>query len=209
MKLLLVWSCRGILNYFNYLGGKMKKMLLFLVAVVILPAGTASAVLTVYEYKSGEKVTKDTKTGNHWYWNLYDFTWKTYGQQITAIDNLNLDNYGNLAGGWHMPTKSEIDALLTYTDTEVINSFNIPQWPIITIRYDHPSPYTSYHRATEIHLGPPYHIQDFHVWDGLSSRAITAWATTGAAVIPVPPAVVLASTGLLCLLGAKLMGRRR
>ena len=190
----------------------MKRIYLFSLAAVLLLTGTASADLMVSDYLgNGEKVTFDDVSGNHWYWNLYDFAWKTYGEQITAIDNLNLVNYGNIAGGWHMPTKSEIDALLTYTDMEVINSFNItPTWPIIKIRYDDPSPYTDFHRVTEIHMVDPYHIQDSNVWDYSETGTFLAWATTGAAVVPAPPAVVLATTGLLSsMLGLNRLRRKR
>jgi len=189
----------------------MKRILLFVVAAVLLLTGTASAGLTVYEYVPGEKVTLDDATGNYWYWNLNDFAFMTYGQQIAAIDDLG--TYGHIAGGWHMATRPEITNLFSYTVLETVNSFDFPP--------DHPD----FIGRIEESLQPDYHStavfypQAYHPWTIVSLYPdyygpyyfpnLGAWVTTAAPVVPAPPAVVLATTGLLCLLGAKLRGRWR
>lgn len=164
----------------------MKRILLFLVAAVLLLSRTASADLMVYEYVTGEKVTLDTATGNYWYWNLNDFAFMTYGQQISAIDDLG--TYGHISGGWHMATRPEMTNLFSYTVSETVNSFDFP-----------PDHHTFYGRIEES-LQPNYHTtaafysRSPHApWKFLSLHPdyygyyfpnLGAWVTTAAPVVP-------------------------
>lgn len=193
----------------------MKRILLFVVAAVLLPTATASADLMVNEYVtgSGEMVVLDTETGSHWYWNLADFVNKTYAQQITAIGDLG--NYGHIAGGWHMASLSEMQSLLPYTGQTFVSSF---RWPSSTKpfygRYNSPG-FTDFHYILIIeYYGSARNVlQTLAIHDSDSQPLFGAWVTTDAPVVPAPPAVVLATTGmltgLLCMLGAKLRGRWR
>lgn len=191
----------------------MKRIFFLIVAAVLLPTGTASANLTVHEYVAGEFVIEDTDTGNYWYWNLADFVNKTYDQQITAIGDLG--NYGGIAGGWHMASLSEMQTLIPYTEnpSAFVSYFC---WPSSTKPFYGRFNYILYHETgahayfvfdpSGLYWPTPF-ISQLWDWDHLPS--IGAWVTTDSPVVPAPPAVVLATTGLLCLLGAKLRGRRR
>ena len=192
----------------------MKRILLFLVVAVLLLTGTASANLTVYEYVTGEKVTLDTATGNYWYWNLVDFVNMTYFEQISAIDELG--TYGHIAGGWHMASLSEMQALWTYSGLTIKSSFHPPGLAAEWAKYDHGRyDFVPYYVIYGVHggagqwVGSWYPLGIITVTDGMSYGSIGAWVVTDAPVVPSPSAVVLATTGLLCLLGAKLRGRRR
>ncbi|MHC4351686.1 MAG: YfaZ family protein [Planctomycetota bacterium] len=101
----------------------MKRIQFVCVATVLLLTGTVPADLMVKEYVPGEKVTLDTNTGKYWYWNLSDFVNKTYTEQNTAIAGLGM--YGNLAGGWHMATGSEITGLWGYDPSAIGTAFNL------------------------------------------------------------------------------------
>lgn len=194
----------------------MKRILLFLVALVLLLTGTASADLMVYEYVTGEKVTLDEATGNYWYWNLNDFASMTYDEQIAAIADLNIaPPYGNIAGGWHMATQDEMITLFSHSAAQIKGAFaggpDGLQWGTTWRgRYDRPYsvPYYPCHYIAGVWDGfwispghNPAHDFDFR-------PDLFAWVTTEASVVPVPGALILAALGLLTV-GAKLRGRRR
>jgi len=188
----------------------MKRITFFLVAAVLLLTGTVSANLTVCEYVTGEKVTYDDATGNYWYWNLNDFVNRNYSAQISAIAAIS-PTYGNIAGGWHMASLSEMTALWTYSETNIKAAFGSASgtgWDIVSMGRVNASTVSGYHRKA----GEWYGSWGFStsMWnDGRTESYLGAWVTTDATVVPAPSAVVLATTGLLCLLGAKLRGRRR
>jgi hypothetical protein len=186
----------------------MKRTHLFCVAVALLLAGTANADLTVYEYASGEKVTLDTATGNYWIWDVNHFTEMTYAQQISAIAGLG--TYGNIAGGWHMATYSDMEELWAYDKWDLLASFN-ETWvkPMeggeILGRYDY-SVTSDYHYALMVYSS----IWVTYKWDlpgsGLLDTAtaddngfpVGAWVVVSdPTVIPAPGALVLAAIGLL------------
>lgn len=194
----------------------MKRILLFLVAAVFLPTGTASAALMVKEYVtgSGEMVVLDTKTGSHWYWNLNDFVMMTYAQQISAIGGIS-PTYGWIAGGWHMASLTELQALATYAGSDIMAAFGSPTgagWGVMSMgRYD--DPWDSQRHRCMGRWTTTWFVSWPIPWPDTESRYdLGAWVTTDASVVPAPPAVVLATTGmmtgLLCMLGAKLRGRR-
>ena len=68
----------------------MKRIHQFYIAAVLLSITPVRADLYVHEYAAGQKVTLDTATGYYWYWNLPDFNYKTYDEQITDIAALGL-----------------------------------------------------------------------------------------------------------------------
>ena len=193
----------------------MKRITLFSVAAVLLLTGTASAGLMVYEYVPGEKVTLDTATGKYWYWNLQDFQLMTYAQQIAAIGGIS-PTYGGIAGGWHMASLSEMQALWTNSGTNIMSAFGSAtgdDWVELSVsRYDS---IVSVNRRFlagwwSNKLGPYWTPLETHSIDDSSGiLGFGAWATTDATVVPAPPAVVMATTGLLCLMGAKLRCRWR
>ena len=180
----------------------MKKILLFLVAAVLLPTGTARADLIVNEYVTGEKVTFDDATGLFWYWNLEDFVNKTYYEQITAIDNLG--TYGNIAGGWHMASHSEMLSLFPYEGDLIISSFD---WPPDTFpnrlfwgRYNVNGYFGISHYCVIIHADGTMVPMGINSLDDIYTEPrVGAWVSSGASVVPAPPAVVLAMTGILGL----------
>ena len=192
----------------------MKRILLFVVAAVLLPIATASADLMVNEYVTGEKVTLDDVTGKYWYWNLNDFVNRNYSAQISAIAAIS-PTYGNIAGGWHMASLSEMTALWTYSETNIKAAFGSALgtgWDIVSMGRVNASASSGYHRIAGEWYGS--WIFPSSMWhDGRTESYLGAWVTTDATVVPVPPSVVLATTGmmtgLLCMLGAKLRGRRR
>jgi hypothetical protein len=211
----------------------MKRIYLFSLSVVLLATGAVSADLTVYEYKSGEKVTLDTVTGNYWYWNLEDFVNITYPQQSTAIAGLG--NYGGVLGGWHMASHTEVAALFSYPASEIGEAFAPTKTETVTVPGS-TGPIViaddQYWMGLEDHIvdptvSPPwrYSAQVVHdkitdTWvkaqDGgtssnnYSSLSLGAWVTSSSPVVPVPGALVLAATGLLSsLLGVNRWRRKR
>jgi len=201
----------------------MKRIVFSCVAALLLMTGTASAALTVYEYVPDEKVTYDDATGNYWYWNLPDFTFMTYAQQITAIAGLGA--YGGITGGWHMATLLEMQGLWLYSASDIADNF-INAGPFLGYnrwdsRYDLASGLGTHYVAylvQKIDTGEftRFALDVLALPDEMSSVALTAWVTTeggpaGAppAVIPAPSALVLAATGVVSLLGSKRRRRKR
>lgn len=174
----------------------------------------AQSDLMVKELVPGQKVTLDDLTGNYWYWNLADFANMTYAEQITAIDGLG--TYGYIAGGWHMATQFEMEELWdNYTGPQLAESFaGTVMTPLNHFaRYDRTylPGWTEWHTCgilmnggAEKFLLGPHGVADWHgaYWLG-------AWVTTDAPVVPVPPAVILAASGLLTsALGLKRLRRK-
>ena len=179
------------------------------VAAVLLATGTVGADLSVYEYVPGQKVTLDTNTGNYWYWDLDVFGGMTYAAQMSTIAGLG--TYGNIDGGWHMATGTEMQALWDAYDAPALGAAFNPTLPpgLWMGRYDeswapgkHFLAYT--HQIAKGHLGLGSTYDSYASWD------IGAWVTTDAPVVPVPGAVGLAATGLLTLLlGVNPLRRKR
>ena len=201
----------------------MKRNLFFCVAMVLFMTGAAGAALTVREYVpgSGEFVTYDDVTGNHWIWDLSLLTGRTYNGQISAIGGLG--NYGNLAGGWHMATFEEMQALWTYDAETLAESFN-PSGSIMIAgpgfyygevcsgRYDEPGTQAASHFVAEILIVYELFTMNVEFYkDPLPSYALgddwtfssdSAWVTTSApvitdgTVIPAPGAFFLGGIGI-------------
>jgi len=87
-----------------------KRLKSICILTVLLLTTTVSADLIVQQHVVGEKVVLDTKTNLYWYWDLKEFEWSTYSQQIAAIANLG--NYGGVGiADWHIATEDEIAGL--------------------------------------------------------------------------------------------------
>jgi hypothetical protein len=197
-----------------------KRIYLFSLGVVLLTIGPARADLIVEEHVPGQKVTLDTATGNYWYWNLEDFTDKDYDEQITAIEDLG--TYGNVAGGWHMATESEIHALFSNDPQEVAGSFNYTHifiWPGLTIyewigrcNYQPPTEpdyYYTYSVNADDEFGNGAYFEIDCKLGTSETCAIGAWVVSESALVPAPGALVLAATGLLSsTLGLKRLRRK-
>ena len=193
----------------------MKRITLFSVAAVLLFTGTASAGLIVRDYlTNGQLVVEDTETGNYWYQNLNDFVSMTYGEQITAIGGIS-PTYGNIAGGWHMASLAEMEDLWDEGETEITSAFGSPWaggegWSANTIgRYDTPLSFFSSHYVAGRVLGGWTPLDLWTTLDSSETPLLGAWVVTDATVVPLPPSVVMVTTGFLTLMGAKLRGRWR
>jgi len=99
----------------------MRRFQFLCLVAVLLTAGTVSADLEVYEYVPGQKVKLDTATGHYWYWNLPDFTYMSYDEQVSKIADLG--TYCNIAAGWHYATVGEVWPLWNYTAEELLLNF--------------------------------------------------------------------------------------
>ena len=187
----------------------MKKIPLLCIMVVLLSAVSLRADLVVQDYLgNGQQVVLDTATGYHWYWNLNDFTTRTYAEQIDAISGLG--SYGNIAGGWHMATRSEMNTLWSYPASvlggvfpytcidpygEVIRGRSDDLMTMCHPGYDHASPqvyeWSSGWMVSSLgYLG---------IYDWQRCVTTGAWVVSTAPVvpIPIPGALALAAMGLL------------
>lgn len=196
----------------------MKRILFSCVATVLLLSGTVSADLIVKEYIPGEKVTLDTETGHYWYWNLADFVNMTYDEQITAIDGLG--KYGFVDGGWHMATLQEFDTFFNRTTApELAVSFSptrrgdMDSFDMLArvdflyqpISWTHPYGGISGEPGHWDYYRPP----TSSMLDALRDPSVGAWVTSNSSLVPVPPAVILAATGLLSsMLGLNRLHRK-
>jgi hypothetical protein len=194
----------------------MNRVHFFCVAAVLLLTATVSADLQVHEYVSGQKVTFDENTGHYWYWNLADFVNKTYAEQNTEIASLG--NYGYIADGWHRATLAEMGAIWNnYTGPEIAAAFGTSySFDMAHIGWYDGPPVTSggftFNPVGDLSLmgvnKTP--LQSLFYNNDLRHSEVGAWVTTNAPVVPVPPAVILAATGLLSsALGLKRCRRKR
>jgi len=191
-------------------GKKMKRIQFFCVVAVLLLTGTVSADLMVYEYVPGEKVILDTMTSNYWYRNLDDFRNMTYDEQMTSIAGLG--TYGNIAGGWHMATYTEMQALWTNSATAIVGAFS-PVLPLFDFpyelyygRYDEEAelggPWLTAHYEALIEFDPATLVSTKHelyysrAYDETSIGDSGAWVTSHFEVVPAPAAVLLGLLGL-------------
>lgn len=193
----------------------MKRIEFLCVAAVFLLTGPVGADLVVQDYLgNGEKVTLDTATGHHWYWNSEDFVSKTYDEQITAIGGLG--TYGNIAGGWHMASESEMLTLFPYAGQTIVSSFDWPPDPhpgtsyLLWGRYDVISYFDpdSHYSVIVLDDGFLTPLHTNYISDSYLHPLVGAWVTTDAAVVPAPGALVLAATGLLSVLGVNRWRRK-
>ncbi len=189
-------------------------------STILLLSTTVQAALTIQEYVPGEKVVLDTVTGHHWYWNLPDFADMTYAQQKTAIAGLG--QYGGLLGGWHMATRTEMDAIWTYTATELIDSFKDASTganlEVYEGRYDEEAS-PGYHYRTNLYRQNATGYVDkkplglLPTDDTVALPFTPAWVTTASApasaVIPAPSALVMSVIGVSSLMAAHRRRRRQ
>ena len=169
----------------------------------------AGAELFVREYVpgSGEFVTFDDVSGYHWYWNLPDFSYMTYDEQMDEIADL--DPYGHIAGGWHMASRSEMDTLWANSPESVTASFaktyddpDPDEDDLWMGRYNDPYPPITGHfvgggRRYPDGTAQLFTLGSIAIEDGDDAQPYGAWVVTNQAVIPAPGALILAATGLL------------
>ena len=203
----------------------MRRIHCFCLTGFLLLAGSVQADLVVQDYLgNGQQVVLDTVTGYHWYRNLNDFTNMTYEMQIDAISDLG--SYGNISGGWHMATLTEMETLWACPESAIAGVFPrtdlwVPHpYGDTYARYEEVCPWTS----TPSHfMGIIYRDHFTGVLSNLvplSAGGIqddlmghwAAWVVTAAPVVtvPTPSAVLLAATGLLSSTrGLKRLRRKR
>ena len=191
----------------------MKRVYIYCAAAVLLLTGPVGADLLVQDYLgNGEKVTFDTNTGNHWYWNLADFVNMDYDTQIATIAGLG--TYGNIAGGWHMASHSEMQTLFPYAGQPILSAFGWPPDPspsyFLWGRYDDVSYFDpdSHYSVIVLDDGFMTPLHTNYIPDYYSAPLVGAWVTTEAALVPAPGALVLAATGLLSVLGVNRWRRK-
>lgn len=190
----------------------MKGLYIFCLVFVLLLTISAQADLIVQDYlENGQKVVLDDATGYHWYWNLNDFTSMTYDDQITAISDLNVVTYGNIAGGWHLASEAEKETLRAYDLSAIADSFQPTYFDVVPgetswfARYEQPgeSPDTHNAYAIDYYFNPaapdnPGVYVDYHfeASDMAANDYWGAWVVSDHAVVPVPGAVLLGILGL-------------
>lgn len=198
----------------------MKKTRVIVVSFLSLfIAQQAQCGLTVLEMVAGQKVTLDTNTGNYWYYGLTRFDDKTYNEQINEISGLG--TYGNIAGGWHLATFSEMTALWSYSGDTIGSNFEpagygapSPNAEIWAGRFEwKPQTPDEHGYAGIYHMASGSYNMDIlgdkSIPDLDTSAWISAWVTTDAQVVPVPPAVILTMTGVLTsALGLNILRRK-
>jgi hypothetical protein len=192
----------------------MRRITLLTVAVVLLSTGSVGADLMVQEHKPGEWVTLDTNTNYYWYWNLADFVNMDYGDQIDKIAGLG--TYGNIAGGWHMATANDIMLLWAFnTAIDLEAGFGMTSKDL----FEHDSYLGRIDASPQWAAGSHYLAQvidntkiplfNFYCPDTQEAYYVGAWVCTDQPLVPLPPAVILAATGLLSsTLGLRRLGRK-
>jgi len=194
------------------------------VAAVLLLSSVAGASLIVHEYVPDQKVTLDTTTGKHWYWDIATFVGSTYDQQILAIEGLG--TYGNIAGGWRMATYADIEELWAYDGWDLLASFNQTWATPMTAggflgRYDNAASTDSHYLLSvslSILMPEPFKsalpgsefLDSYLLYPGPDQGLpVGAFVVSDAAVVPAPGALVLGVIGVLSSLRSARRLRRR
>ena len=196
----------------------MRRIHYFCLTSVLLSSVAVQADLVVQDYLgNGQKVVLDNVSGYHWYWNLPDFTNKSYQDQIDAIADLG--NYGGIDGGWRMATADDMAGLWAYTAPALATAFpktgecTNPYWGLATYRRgrvessNDPGNTHMVYGVTWIPTEWFKTIVSLH--DSETPDSLSAWVVSPAPVVPEPTSVILAATGLLSsTLGLKRLRRK-
>ncbi len=186
----------------------MKRIHLFCLVAVLFSVVPVRGDLMVQDYLgNGQTVTLDTVSGYHWYSNLDHFTNMTYAEQTTTIAHLG--TYGNIAGGWHMATQSEMDTLWANSAQSIWDSFSetgilygtAPLKSVVSGRYEEIVSVSEHAVATlysYLAAGTAWKggVPDSSVHDTNPDYYLGAWVVSDHPVIPVPGAVLLGILGL-------------
>ena len=203
----------------------MKRIHISCVAAVLLLTGVASADLTVYEYVPGERVTYDDVTGYYWYTDLMDFSYMTYNEQTSAIADLG--TYGGIAGGWHR-AYMEMSGLIDNGPAAIGGHFEIVEISprAVAWRGFYDDGDAGWEETGFVGLYEVWYVD--HDWDDpigwywadlaadtpydgwAGGGFFPSWVVSTHPMVPLPGAVILATTGLLSsTLGLKRLRRKR
>lgn len=192
----------------------MRRFIFLSGAIVLLATGLVRADLMVQEHIIGQKVTFDTNTNYYWYWNLADFVSMDYAEQKAKIAGLGA--YGNIAGGWHMAKAKDIVWLWNnYTANQLADAFGMSSFDAFHNvshlgRIDEaPDWCIGYHFGEQIVGGTKVDLLGIIYPDDQRAYYLGAWVCTEQQLVPLPPAVILAATGMLsATLGLKRLRRK-
>jgi hypothetical protein len=108
------------------------KNLLQILALAMLPAlaSGAPASLSILQNNTGQKAVLDSANDEMWYWDLSAFSYQTYDQQLTDIQQLNVNSYFGFTD-WHLASSNEMQPLWEVSTDTIRADFN----PSV-VRYD-------------------------------------------------------------------------
>ncbi len=196
-------------------------MLIVLLMFIFTAFGNANATLiTLNEFVVQDDLgTENPNDDLFWYRKLFDFTSRTYQEQLDAISGIStrLTVNGGWKNDWHMADSLEMTALWAYDAHEIMLPFDHDHDRDIAVvegRYAlSPSLFSDTHYIGKIEHPHPasnphikYPLETLYVDDSFTSTDLSAWAVATATPVPEPSTLLLIGLGLA---GAAFSGRRR